>query len=240
MPAYNEAANLEPAIEDVVRVMAERFARLEIVVANDGSHDATAEVLERLRRRYGCVRAIHHPRNFGYGRAARTALTAATEELLMLTDADRQFALEDIDRLLEWTDTHDLVVGFRAPRQDAWPRVWMGQAWTLLANGLCGYLARDVNCAFKLVWRQAFWRVAPLLQCSGATFSTEWVAWSRRAGLRLREVPVRHFPRLVGTPTGNRGTVMTTALRELLALRRRLVRQGLSHSSDSRYGDDAR
>jgi glycosyltransferase involved in cell wall biosynthesis len=239
MPAFNEAENLGPAVKDAVRVMGERFARVEIVVANDGSRDGTAEVLEGLRRHDDRVRALHHPHNLGYGAAVRTALAAATEELILLTDADRQFALEDVDRLLGWADTHDLVVGFRAPRRDPWPRVCIGQAWTGLANLLCGYLARDVNCAFKLVWGRAFRQVAPLLQCHGATFSAEWLAWSRRAGLRIQEVPVRHYPRQAGAPTGARWVVMARAVRELLALRMRLARHPAPRAQAATGREDA-
>jgi hypothetical protein len=95
---------------------------------------------------------------------------------------------------------------------------------TGLSNGLCGYLARAVNCAFKLVRRPAFWRVAPRLRCRGAAFSAEWLAWSRRSGQRVREVPVRHYPRRAGTSTGRRGAVMMRGFWELAALRVRLAR----------------
>jgi glycosyltransferase involved in cell wall biosynthesis len=231
MPAYNEAENLGPAVEDVVRVMGARFSRVEIVVADDGSGDATPDVLEALGRRYPCLRAIHHPRNIGYGAAARTALAAATEDLILFTDADRQFALEDIDALLGWIDRCDLTVGYRAPRRDGRGREWAGRAWTAMANGLCGYLARDVNCAFKLVRRAAFQRVAPHLRCRGAAFSAEWLAWSRLVGLRLKELPVRHYPRQVGAPTGMRPVVIGTAVRELLGLGLRLAMTRLASSS---------
>jgi glycosyltransferase involved in cell wall biosynthesis len=223
MPAYNEAENLGPAVEDVVRVMGGRFSRVEIVVANDGSRDASPEVLAALGRHHAGLRALHHPRNLGYGAAARTALAAATEDLILFTDADRQFALEDIDALLEWIDHCDLAVGYRSPRRDGRGREWAGRAWTVLANGLCGYLARDVNCAFKLVRRAAFQRVAPHLRCRGAAFSAEWLAWSRRAGLRLKELPVRHFPRQVGTPTGVRSGVIGVAVGELVGVGLRLA-----------------
>ena len=222
MPAYNEAENLAATIEQALTVMAARFVRVEIIVVDDGSLDGTRELLTQLAGRHAGLRVVHHPTNMGYGAAARSALAAATEDLILFTDADRQFAFEDIARLLDHIDEHDLVIGYRASRRDPWNRVLMGRAWTMLTNRLFGYLARDVNCAFKLVWRRAFVQVAPRLQSNGATFSAEWLAWSRRAQLRMTEVPVRHFPRRAGLQTGARTAVITTAARELLALRARV------------------
>jgi glycosyltransferase involved in cell wall biosynthesis len=224
MPAYNEAANLPAMVEEVTRRLAGRFLRIEIIVTNDGSTDHTAEVLRRLEREHPFLRTVHHQRNLGYGVAARAALSAATEDLILFTDADRQFTLEDIDAFLQAIETCDLVVGFRAPRRDPPGRVLAGRAWSMLANFLCGYVARDVNCAFKLVRREAWQAVQPAIATRGATFSAEWLARSRRAGLRIRELPVRHYPRRAGSQTGMRLAVLTRAVIELVRLRRRLGR----------------
>ena len=53
----------------------------EVIVVNDGSTDATEDILDELARTYPQVRVIHHPRNRGYGAALRTGFAAATKEL---------------------------------------------------------------------------------------------------------------------------------------------------------------
>ena len=67
----------------------------EIIIVNDGSADATAEIAEELTRTYPCVRAIHHPRNRGYGGALRTGFASATRELVAYTDGDALRAIID-------------------------------------------------------------------------------------------------------------------------------------------------
>jgi glycosyltransferase involved in cell wall biosynthesis len=225
MPAYNEAANLPGMVEEASRALAGRFERIEIVVVDDGSTDRTAEVLQDLEHRFPALRVVRHARNLGYGAAARTALSAADGELILFTDSDRQFSVEDVGPFLKEIETCDMVIGFRAPRRDPPGRVLAGRAWTGLANVLCGYVARDVNCAFKLLRRAAWQAVEPAMGTRGATFSAEWLARSRRAGLRIQELPVPHHPRPAGKATGMRAGVLARAVLELVWLRARLGRR---------------
>ena len=100
MPAYNEEANLPGMIADVAAVMAERFDDFEIVVTNDGSKDRTGEVLRELVQQYPQLHPVDHEVNQGYGAAVFTALSNASKDVIFFTDSDRQFKLEEIDRLL--------------------------------------------------------------------------------------------------------------------------------------------
>ena len=227
LPAYNEESNLAAMVADVVNTMTPRFAALEVIVVNDGSTDRTAGVLAELEGQYPCVRSIHHERNLGYGAAVHAALSAAAQDLLLATDSDRQFALADIDRFTPLMAAYDVVIGYREHRRDPRARVALGTAWTALSNRLFGYLARDVNCAFKLVWRDVFQSVGPRIRARGGTFSAEWLARTRGARFGIAEVPVAHYPRLAGTPTGARPLVVARAVLELLRLRLEVSRFGV-------------
>ncbi len=225
MPAYNEEANLPSMIADVVAVMRTRCPDFEIVVTNDGSKDRTGEVLEELARQYPELRPVHHAVNQGYGAAVYTALSHATKEVVFFTDSDRQFVLEEIDRLLPHLAEADLVIGYRAPRRDPFLRVLFGYGWSALVTLLFGYTARDIDCAFKLFRREVFEAVGPTIRSRGATFSAEWLVRAKRAGYRIFEVPVSHLPRRAGSPTGARLDVITRAFRELWQFRLQLWRE---------------
>jgi len=225
LPACNEEQNLAPMLEHVVGEIAPRCPRFEVVVVDDGSDDATPAVLERLAATYPQLRVLRHPHRRGYGAAARTALAGAEGELLLLTDADLQFQLADVDLLLREIPSCDLAIGYRSPRADPLLRTATGGLWTATVNLLFGYTARDVNCAFKLSTRSAFAAIAGSLRSDGATFSAEWLIRARHAGLTVREVPVRHRPRRAGNPSGLRPRVVARALRELFRLRLELWRR---------------
>lgn len=225
MPAYNEEPNLPGMIKDVVDVMRTRTPDFEIVVTNDGSKDRTGDVLRELAQQYPQLRPIDHPVNQGYGAAVYTAITNASKDLIFFTDSDRQFRLEEIDRLLPHIDAADMIVGFRAPRRDPPLRVLFGKGWSGLVTVLFGYTARDIDCAFKLFRRQVIDTVGPQIQSRGATFSAEFLVRAKRAGFSIKEVPVSHLPRTAGSPTGAKPHVILRAFRELWRFRTQLWRE---------------
>jgi hypothetical protein len=95
--------------------------------------------------------------------------------------------------------------------------------WKTLVNTLFGYTAKDVDCAFKLFRRQVW--LSQTVYARGATFSAEFLIKSRRLGFRVKELPVGHFPRTAGSPTGARLDVIVRAFAELFRLWRNLDRE---------------
>src|SRR5919202_1187629 len=87
----------------------------------------------------------------------------------------------------------DMVIGWRRRRAAPPLRLLNAFGWKLLVNGLFGYTARDVDCAFKL-FRRAVWERLTV-HSRGATFSAELLIKARRLRFRIKERPVRHFPR---------------------------------------------
>jgi len=227
MPAYNEAENIEAMVKDVIQVMDTLTDDYEVIVVNDGSRDATGDVVRSMEQHYPQVRLVQHPVNQGYGAAVFTGLTSATKELVFFTDSDRQFDLRELEKLLALIDQADLVVGYRAPRRDPFMRLANAWGWKTLVNLLFGYTARDIDCAFKLMHRHVIERIKDQIISRGATFSAEFLVRARRAGFRFREVPLHgHRPRVAGSPTGARPQVIIRAFKELIRFRIALWREG--------------
>lgn len=220
MPAYNEADNIQGMIEDTIQVMNGLTSDYEVIVVTDGSRDGTPQVVKSLAHQYPQVRLVQHEVNQGYGAAVFTGLTSASKELVFFTDADRQFDLREIEKLLALIGEADLVVGYRAPRRDPFMRKLNGWGWNWLATVLFGHAARDIDCAFKLMRRAVVEHLKDKVKSRGATFSAEWLVRAKRAGFRIREVPIHgHQPRKAGSPTGARPDVILRAFKELVLLR---------------------
>lgn len=217
LPAYNEEALIGATANSVADVLADLVDDYEIVVVNDGSRDQTREVVERLHASNPRVRCISHPTNRGYGEALKTGFTAATKELIFLTDGDKQFDVREIERFLPAIEHADMVIGYRHPRRDPPIRLVYGWGWNLVVRLLFGYPARDVDCAFKL-FRSSVWRRVHV-RSGGATFSAEFLVKARGCGYRIEEQPVTHLPRTAGRPTGGSPRVIIRAFRDLLRLR---------------------
>ncbi len=216
LPARDEARNIGAALERARLVLGRLCKEYEILVVDDGSRDATAAIAARFPE----ARVLRHPSGRGYGAALRTGLAASRMEWIAFTDADLQFEIAELERLLAVADAADLVIGVRAPRRDPWRRRLLGAVWNALVRSLLGLPVRDVNCAFKLLRREA---VAKLpLHSAGAAINAELLARAVARGLRVREVPVSHFPRRAGRPSGARPAVIARALVELVRLWREL------------------
>jgi glycosyltransferase involved in cell wall biosynthesis len=222
-PALNEEDHVAAVVKEALEVLPRFADDLEVTVVDDGSSDRTGAIADELAARDSRVRVIHHPSRRGYGGAVRSGLVAATKPWIFYTDGDRQFSLEDIARLIAASEGADAVVGYREKRADPARRLFVAWVYNHLIRLLFGGAWRDVDCAFKLFRREVFVRV-PLagVRSNGAFFSPELLITLRRAGVRVRQVGVRHFPRTAGEPKGAPPKVIIRAIRDLLRLRGRL------------------
>jgi glycosyltransferase involved in cell wall biosynthesis len=213
LPCLNEAANVADAIRAAASVAGRTSEDYEILVVDDGSTDATAEIASRFVDGTGRVRLLIHPHNRGYGAAMRTGIAAARMPWVLLTDADLQFDLGDLEDFVMLTGQADVVAGRRVLRQDTIGRRINGAAWSWLMRTLFDLPVRDVDCAFKLIRRELLEDAE--LTATGALISAELLVVLRASGARIVEHGVRHRPRVAGEPTGARLGVILRAVGEL-------------------------
>lgn len=219
-PAYNEEANIEKSVMMARESMGQFFEKVEIIVVNDGSADRTREILDHLASNSTDVRPIHFEKNCGYGAALRTGLYAAQNDLVFFSDSDLQFDLAEIKHLLKWIDQYEIVAGYREHRADPFMRRFNAWGWRSLVRLTLGLYVRDIDCAFKLFRREVFEKVK--LASVGAMINTELLTRAQQEGMRIKEVPVSHFPRSAGKQTGANLKVIIKAFRELFEMRARL------------------
>lgn len=230
-PAFNESANIQHTVESTRRVLPTVAEEWEIVVVNDGSRDQTGLICDDLAGQYPEVRVVHHVTNKGYGAALKSGILAARHGLVFFSDSDGQFDLRELPRLLAWTEHYDIVAGYRAKREDPPHRLLNAWGWNMLVRMLLGIRVRDIDCAFKVFRRQVFDRIQ--IYSVGAMVNTEILAQATRFGMKIKEIPVTHFPRRYGKSTGANLRVIFKAFRELFRLSSKLRR--LDHDQEGLY-----
>ncbi|UGS36122.1 glycosyltransferase family 2 protein [Capillimicrobium parvum] len=221
LPCLNEQANVADAIRAAARAASHTSLDYEIIVVDDGSTDATAEIAAGFVPRDRRVRLLIHPANRGYGAALRTGITAASMPWILLTDADLQFDLDELDDFLPQTATADLVIGWRILRRDPVGRRMNAAAWNWLVRRVFHLPVRDVDCAFKLLRASALDGIT--LTANGAMIDTELLVRCLAAGARITELGVHHRPRINGRQSGASPRVVMRAFAELARLRRQLA-----------------
>ncbi len=217
MPAYNEEKNIGATIEQVLGVFKTLDIKdYEVIVVNDGSSDATASVVEVWEKKDSHVRLINHEVNKGYGEAVKTGFYSAKYDYLVFIDSDGQFDFSDITKLIAKIDQADVVVGYRVNRKDSFMRIINGWGWTQLSNILFGLNITDVDCAFKLFKRKVIDTIPHLQSTRGAMINPETLAKSKKAGFKIVQVGVQHFPRKEGKQTGANMKVILASFWDLI------------------------
>jgi len=196
-PAYNDAGTIASLVIRAVQAAGKLTPDFEVIVVNDGSSDATAEIADELARTYPQVRAIHHVRNQGYGGALRTGFAAATKDFIAYTDGDAQYDPAELEMLWNrMTADVDLVNGYKISRSDPWHRIVIGRVYHHVVKLLFRLRVRDVDCDFRLMRREVFHRVR--LERNTGVICLEMMRKIQDAGFRIVEVPVHHYHRTHG------------------------------------------
>lgn len=195
IPVYNE----ERTIHEILRLVAGVPIEKEIIVVDDGSVDGTREILRKWDGRDG-VRVIVHPRNFGKGRAVKTAMAEARGEILVIQDADLEYDPAEYAVLLRPIEAGraDVVYGSRffgsSERrvQFFWHTVG-NRLLTLISNVFTNLNLTDMATCYKAFHR----RVVPTLDLESKRFGVdaEFTVKVARAGFRIFEVPISYFGR---------------------------------------------
>lgn len=212
-PAYNEEANIAASVAQAETVAKTITDTYEIIVVNDGSQDKTGAIADTLAAENPHIRVVHHAPNQGYGAAVWSGIQAARYDYVFFTDADLQFDLSELTKLVAYVPKYRVVLGYRAKRRDPFMRLLNAKGWNLLNRFLFGLKVKDIDCAFKLFERKLLQDLP--LKSRGAMLSAELLIHLQRRGTVFKEVPVTHLPRTWGSPTGAEPKVILRAFNEL-------------------------
>jgi len=235
LPTYNEAANVEPMVEALVRVVAAAGVDGRILVIDDDSPDGTGALADRLAHRHASVDVLHRPRKEGLGPAYlagfREALTGGAE-LVLEIDADFSHDPGDVPRLIAATETADLALGSRyvpggAVRNWGLGRRLVSRAGSLYAQTILGVGVHDLTGGFKC-FRRAVLEAIDLDRISsvGYAFQIETTYRALAAGFRVVEVPIVFADRTHGRSKMT-GPIVLEAIARVPALRLARSRNGL-------------
>ncbi|MFZ0487242.1 MAG: glycosyltransferase family 2 protein, partial [Arenicellales bacterium] len=121
IPVFNEQDNLERLHDEIKTGLKSLSGEYEIIFVDDGSRDASMEVLLRLRDSDPHVKVISFRKNFGQTAAISAGFDHARGDVVVTMDADLQNDPADIPMLLDKiNEGYDLVSGWRYDRKDNW------------------------------------------------------------------------------------------------------------------------
>ena len=201
IPAFNEADRIGRTLTEVLQYLNTNAPGSEVIVVDDGSSDATAEVVRNV---FGGVdgseqRLIANRTNRGKGAAVRDGLRAATRPIALFSDADLSTPIAEAAKLIEPIERNELDVAFGSRavnrrligNRQAWYREQGGRVFNLLVRLGTGLPYWDTQCGFKAFRMSAFRSILEEARSDGFGFDVEFLFLARKAGLRMREIAVR-------------------------------------------------
>ena len=226
VPCFNEAARIGGTVRSTLDYLSSESPDAELIVVNDGSTDATpAIVREALTGAKIQTRLLENFPNRGKGAAVRTGLLAATKPIGLFFDADLSTPLSEIPKVIEPIADGDVDVAFGSRALDRkligvhqpWRREQAGRVFNLIVRLATAMPFWDTQCGFKAFRLDVCRPILQKAHAIGFAFDVELLFLAHRAGLRLREIPVRW-----NHAEGSKVSVIHDSLamlREVIALR---------------------
>jgi len=197
IPAYNEGARIESALDRVLACVAQRRWNAEVLVVDDGSSDDTPDIVHRWMLTHPNLHLIHNDGNRGKGFSVRNGLLQARGQVVMFTDADLSSPIEEAERLFEALEAGaDVAIGSRwldKQRQTIHQplyRRFFGRCFNWVTRKFIGLPFKDTQCGFKAFRHDAAQVIFRLQTIERWGFDPEILFIARKLKYRIVEVPV--------------------------------------------------
>ncbi len=197
IPAYNESGRIPKTLEAVVGCIRARGWDAEVIVVNDGSSDATAEVVREFAQTAPEVRLMENPGNRGKGYSVRAGMLEARGKVALFTDSDLSAPIEEAERLFAAiAGGADIAIGSRWLERDRQTqrqplyRQFFGRCFNLVIRTVMGMKFADTQCGFKAFTHAAAQTVFQLQTIERWGFDPEILFIGIKRGFWIIEVPV--------------------------------------------------
>ena len=195
IPVFNEKKNLLSILEKVQSADIGKIEK-EIIIVDDFSIDGTREILKKIRDRN--VVLAYHEKNYGKGRAIRTALEKITGDLVIIQDADLEYDPQNYMSLIKpiLEKKAEVVYGSRnlGKNEHSYLSFYLGGKFvTFIANMLYGLDITDEATCYKVFKKETLTSLN--LECERFEFCPEVTAKIAKKGIKILEVPIDYYPR---------------------------------------------
>jgi dolichyl-phosphate beta-glucosyltransferase len=197
IPAFNESERIGRTLDKVLSYINEQHWIAEVLVVNDGSRDATAEIVRQYSRGHPIVRVVENPGNRGKGYSVRNGIMHANGDVMLFSDADLSSPIYEAPKLFAAIEAGaDVAIGSRwmqaelqTQRQSAF-RQLAGRIFNLLLRLILGLRFKDTQCGFKAFSRRAAQAMFPRQRIERWGFDPELLFLAKKFHFTVKEVPV--------------------------------------------------
>jgi glycosyltransferase AglD len=196
LPAYNEVRYLQPAVEKTIQTLKQFTQSYEVIIAEDGSTDGTADLAEELAEKTPNVRHIHREKRLGRGTALNNAFKQSNGEVLVYMDLDLATDLKYLKPLVEaiTVEGYDFSTGSRmlpeSKAERTMSRSISSKTYNFLVRNMLDSKLRDHQCGFKAFKREPLMELLDTVEATHWFWDTEIMVRAHRHGFKIKEIAV--------------------------------------------------
>lgn len=197
IPAYNEEKRLPGFLSDVIEYIEKIGINAEILIVDDGSKDATAQVVDDMAKRNSKVKLIKQIPNQGKGAAVRRGVLESEGKFIIYADADGATPISELDKFIPlMMESASIVIGSRKAGSDEVDRArkgiraLMGIFFYKIVNFFAVPGIQDTQCGFKMFRRDIARKIFSRAMEKGWAFDVELLYIAQLLGCSIHEVPV--------------------------------------------------
>ncbi|MDR0372796.1 MAG: glycosyltransferase family 2 protein [Nitrososphaerota archaeon] len=196
LPAYNEDVYLYPAVEKTMQTLNSFTDSYEIIIAEDGSTDGTAERAQKLAQKFPCIKHIHRGQRLGRGTALNNSFEQSHGEVLVYMDLDLATELKYLKPLIEAisVEGYDFATGSRmmpeSRAERSISRSFSSKTYNFLVRRMLDSKLSDHQCGFKAFKREPLLSLLHEVEAKHWFWDTEVMVRGHRQGLKIKEFAV--------------------------------------------------
>jgi len=196
IPVFNDRRSLETAIPRSVETLSLITEQFELIVAEDGSTDGSASLVQEYEQKDSRVRLLHSDERLGRGRALNRAISESRGTIVCYYDVDLATDMRHLPELIRAiSEGADIATGSRLiPGSDivrTGGREIASRSYNFLVRLFLGSRIFDHQCGFKAFNKEKIIRILPAIRSNHWFWDTELLVRAQRNGLIVREFPVR-------------------------------------------------
>jgi hypothetical protein len=226
LPAHNEAGKIEEAVRQTKKTLSSFSSSFELIIAEDGSTDGTAEIARRISSEDPFVRHVHRESRLGRGKALNQAFKCAKGEILAFMDADLSTDMKHLKPLINAIreENYDFATGSRmlsgSEVKKSFKREMASIVFNFLVRRILKSKISDHQCGFKSFRKDSLMAIIDDIKDEHWFWDTEMLVKAQKKSYKIKEIPVRWEDR-------GRGGTKVRLIRDGLLMGYKIIKLGI-------------